>query len=69
MSAGQTPDTAPTDTYRAGDRIECTLLPGFVMTVEAVDPCETPECAALRITDPAGEQDWLCSRDVRRVAS
>lgn len=61
-------DAPPVDEYRAGDRIECTLLPGFVMTVQAVDTCETPECVSLRITDPAGEQDWLCSRDVRQVS-
>jgi hypothetical protein len=56
--------------FHAGDRIEHKLMPGFTMTVQQLRPCETdgarPEPHwAYRITDPEGNDDWLCAYDVR----
>jgi len=53
-----------------GGRIEHTLMPGFVMTVQDVRRCETdsgrPELHdAYKVTDPDGNEDWLCAYDVR----
>jgi len=47
-------------------------MPGFVMTVQAVEPCETSgERSAphnsYKITDPEGNEDWVCGWDVRKV--
>ena len=55
-----------------GDRIEHEYLPGFRMTVEDVEPCETDGTRnephlMFQITDPDGNTDWLCAWDVRRV--
>jgi hypothetical protein len=55
-----------------GDRVVHDLMPGFAMTVEDVDACEpdgtrsTPHQQYL-ITDPEGNQDWLCAYDVTKV--
>ena len=54
---------------RKGDRIAHDLLPGFAMTVEDVGHC-TPDGARpvphqmYKITDPGGNEDWLCAYDV-----
>jgi hypothetical protein len=53
--------------YQIGDRIVHNLMPWFVMTVQAVKPCETDDHQAVQITDPEGMQDWLCTREVRQV--
>jgi hypothetical protein len=55
-----------------GDRIEHDLMPGFVMAVQAVEPClaagtRPQPHSAYRITDPEGGEDWLCAYDVTRV--
>jgi hypothetical protein len=55
-----------------GDKIEHELIPGFVMTAEDAQPCETgyarPEAHQMyRVTDPDGNTDWLCAYDVRKV--
>lgn len=56
-----------------GDRIEHKLMPGFVMTVRGVRGCEQdatrPEPhSRYLITDPAGNDDWLCAYDVKPAA-
>ena len=48
-------------------------MPGFVMTVEATEPCEvsgdrTEPHQCYEITDPDGGIDWLCAYDVRPAA-
>ena len=53
-----------------GDRIEHELMPGFGMTVEAARPCETDVTRPVphqqyKITDPDGNEDWLCAYDVQ----
>lgn len=55
-----------------GDRIEHELVPGFTMTVEATEPCETDSTRSephqmYQVTDIEGNTDWLCSYDVRKV--
>lgn len=57
--------------FKTGDKIEHRLMPGFTMTVEDTRECETdanrPEPhLALKVTDPDGNEDWLCSHDVQR---
>lgn len=64
--------SAPTERFEVGDRIEHDLVPGFVMTVEAVEDCETDAArpvphAQYQVTDPAGNTDWLCAYDVHRA--
>jgi hypothetical protein len=59
------------DQYKTGDVIEHKLMPGFTMTVEDARDCETdsnrPEPhLAYKITDPEGNEDWLCAYDVQR---
>ena len=55
-----------------GDKIEHELVPGFTMTVEDTQPCETDGTRnephqQYQITDPDGNTDWLCAYDVRKV--
>ena len=57
---------------QAGDRIVHVLLTGFSMPVEAVEPCEMSSTRSephnkYKITDPEGNEDWLCAWDVRKV--
>lgn len=52
---------------KTGDSIEHKLLPGFVMEVLEVEPCDPPDHPSYRIVDPEGHSDWLCSKDVRLV--
>jgi hypothetical protein len=59
------------DQFKAGDKIEHRLMPGFTMTVEDTRPCETdanrPEPhQALKVTDPEGNEDWLCANDAQK---
>lgn len=59
-------------TANVGDLIEHDLMPGFVMTVQETQPCEQSSNRYLphsqyRITDPGGQEDWLCAFDVTRV--
>lgn len=54
---------------KSGDTIEHNLMPGFRMQVEEVEPCESPDHNQFKITDPEGQTDWLCERDVRNVSS
>ena len=63
---------APAEGVRQGDKIEHDLMPGFVMKVQEVRPCETdgarPEPhESYKITDPEGNEDWLCAYDVHRA--
>lgn len=60
--------------FKAGDRIEHVLMPGFVMTVLDTRACETdfarPEPhLAYKIRDPENNEDWLCAHDVRLVSA
>jgi hypothetical protein len=57
--------------YKAGEKIEHRLMPGFTMTVLDTQECETdanrPEPhPAYKVTDPEGNEDWLCAGDVQR---
>ena len=66
--------TAPAMNVHIGHKIEHDLLPGFVMTVRNVKPCETdgtrPEPhGQFLVTDPEGNDDWPCAYDVHQVAS
>ena len=63
---------APARGVGIGHKIEHDLMPGFVMTVQAAEPCETDgaraeEHAKFEVTDPEGNQDWLCAYDVHPV--
>jgi hypothetical protein len=54
-----------------GDSIEHDLVPGFTMRVKGTRPCETdgarPEPHdAYQVTDPEGNEDWLCAYDVHK---
>ena len=54
-----------------GDKIEHRLMPGFIMTVLETRDCETDSARpephqAYKITDPEGNEDWLCAYDVKR---
>jgi len=60
------------DQFKPGDEIEHNLMPGFVMRVQAAAGCEIdgarPEPhQQYKITDPEGNEDWLCAYDVRRA--
>ena len=55
-----------------GDKIQHELMPGFTMTVEDAEPCETDGTRSephqmYKITDPEGAEDWLCAYDVKKV--
>ena len=70
MNGTQTPASG----IKAGGKIEHDLMPGFVMAVREVKPCETDWNRAeahdqYLITDPEGNDDWLCAFDVTPVAS
>ena len=59
-------------TAAEGDRVEHDQMPGFVMTVQEVKDCETDgnrsqPHSQYKITDPEGNEDWLCAYDVSRV--
>jgi hypothetical protein len=56
--------------FHIGDRIEHKLMPGFAMTVKAIDACRPDptrpaQHSQYKITDPEGNEDWLCAYDVR----
>ena len=62
-------DNLPLDAA-VGTRIEHKLMPGFVMEVQETRACETDGARpslhkAYRVTDPAGNEDWLCAYDVQ----
>lgn len=55
-----------------GDQVIHEFVPGWVMVVEDVEPCETAGGRSephqmYKITDPDGNTDWLCSFDVKKV--
>lgn len=59
------------DQYKAGDKIEHRLMPGFTMPVLDTRECETdatrPEPhLQYKVTDPEGNEDRLCAMDVQR---
>jgi hypothetical protein len=61
---------------KVGDKIEHRLVPGFAMTVLAVEPCDPSEDHggasvhdSYKIIDPEGHEDWLCAHDVRTVGA
>jgi hypothetical protein len=61
--------TAPAKDLGLGDKIEHDLMPGFVMAIKGVGTCETDGArsephARYKITDPGGNEDWLCAYDV-----
>ncbi len=63
--------TAPA-TAATGDKIVHDLMPGFVMTVQEVRACEQSgnryfPHSQYRITDPEGQEDWLCAFDVTKI--
>jgi hypothetical protein len=64
--------TVPAEGVSSGDMIEHDLMLGFAMTVHEVAPCEDDYARpgpheAYRITDPEGNEDWLCAYDVHRI--
>ena len=64
--------TAPARHLGHGDKIEHDLMPGFPMTIQGVGTCETSVTghephAKYKITDPDGNEDWLCAYDVHPV--
>ena len=64
--------TAPAQNIGLGDRNG--LLPGFVMEVQGVATCETDgsrsqEHAKFKVTDPEGNEDWLCAYDVHKAGA
>lgn len=55
-----------------GDTIEHELVPGFPMKVLDTRDCETDANRAVphpayKITDPDGNEDWLCAYDIVRL--
>ena len=57
--------------FKPGDVIEHRLMPGFTMTVKGTRDCETdwnrPEPhLSYNVTDPEGNDDWLCAHDVQK---
>ena len=59
------------DQFKAGDIIEHRLMPGFTMPVLEARECETDANRsephlAYRVTDPDGNDDWLCAMDVQK---
>ena len=59
------------DKFKPGDIIEHRLMPGFTMPVLETRECETdgnrPEPhLAYKVTDPEGNEDWLCAMDVQK---
>jgi hypothetical protein len=57
-----------------GAVIEHVLMPSFRMTVQAVASCEPDPRAGrpgphsqYKVTDPDGNEDWLCAYDVREA--
>ena len=64
--------TAPAKNVSIGDEIEHDLMPGFVMKVLSLGPCETDSARAeahdmYEVIDPEGYYDWLCAYDVHPV--
>jgi hypothetical protein len=64
--------TAPVHDVGLGHKIEHDLMPGFVMEVRGVGSCETDGArsephARFKITDPDGNEDWLCAYDVHHA--
>ena len=67
-------DSQPLQDAGLGSIIEHKLMPGFPMEVQDFMPCETDSARPgphmqYKITDPDGNEDWLCAYDVRRVRS
>ncbi len=62
----------PAGNVGVGHYIEHKLLPGYLMRVKAVSQCEVDSSRPkphnrYNITDPEGNDDWLCGYDVRKV--
>jgi hypothetical protein len=58
------------ESFKAGDTIEHTLMPGFPMQVQDTKACEIDSARPephlqYKITDPEGTEDWLCAYDVQ----
>jgi hypothetical protein len=56
-------------TANTGDTIEHDLMSGFPMKVKDVRDCETDSARpdphkSFNVTDPEGNDDWLCAYDV-----
>lgn len=59
------------DQFKPGDIIEHRLMPGFTMTVLDTRDCEsggnrTDPHQQYKVTDPEGNDDWLCAYDVQK---
>jgi hypothetical protein len=59
----------PVHDLSPGGKIEHDLMPGFVMDIQGVRSCKTdfsrPEPhAAYKVTDPGGNDNWVCAYDV-----
>jgi hypothetical protein len=63
-------DSKPLHGAKPGEQVEHKLMPGFAMTVLDTARCETDSARPethdqYKITDPDGNEDWLCAYDVR----
>lgn len=71
MFTDSAPCTAPATAIK-GNTIEHDLMPGFPMTVKDIRDCETDSARsiphkAFNVTDPEGNDDWVCAYDVHRA--
>ncbi len=62
----------PATGINAGDRVEHRLLPGYLMRVKDIAPCEMDSArpqahSKYNVRDPAGNRYWVCACDVRKV--
>ena len=61
----------PVEGFEVGKTVEHRLMPGFRMVVQDGKPCETDAAhpvphPAYLVTDPEGEDDWVCHYDVQK---
>lgn len=59
------------DQFKPGDTIEHRLMTGFTMPVLETAECETDYARPVphlkyKVTDPEGNEDWVCAHDVQR---
>jgi hypothetical protein len=64
--------TMPAEGLGLHDRIAHDLMPGHVMAILEVRPCDTddvrqPDHSEYRVVDPGGNSDWLCAFDVHPI--
>jgi hypothetical protein len=62
-------ENEPKSSIGVGDKIRHKHMPGFVMEVLAVEPCDgaITEHDSYKIVDPEGNEDWVCAHDVQKL--